>query len=422
MQAAGNNNTDLKIPTEFHYWQNMGTPRVKRARMVFRRMFGFEPDLSEDLVRQYAASYYDADPLAEAFVDEAYLQGDPVKGRAMLDLALEQGLSAVPDAPESLRNLFAGREVAPAWLDLDLAREGARVFRRYGPELFNFFGAITLEGYTNNSVVKPLILTGAYAGDSTKSRFLETSAFWIDMSEPGGIEQGSEGWKTSMRVRVMHVFVRRRLLSHPEWRLDDWGVPISQADALVTLMAGCIAPGYFLRIAGFRTSEHDILAMMHFWRYVGFLMGVEPRWYPETVKDGLKFSFMAFVSGAGQAGADGVMLCRSFSQAFRPVRKENASWLEKFRDQIDHRVHQGFVDFFVSKTTRKAAGIPSAGLWRLYPLASAPVVFTAETLRKQFPGLENVADKVSRYRRRKWLDRHMAKRKAEYTAGTSFAR
>jgi len=421
MQAVSDSST-MKVPTEFHYWQNLKTPRIQRARKVFRRMFGFDPDLPEGVVNQYAASYYDADPIAEAFVDEVYLKGDPVKGRAMLDLALEQGLDAVPDAPASMRQLFAERDVAPAWLDLDLAREGARVFRRYGPELFNFFGAITLEGYTNNSVVKPLILTGAYAGDSTKSRFLETAAFWVDMSEPGGIEPGSDGWKTSMRVRVMHVFVRRRLLAHPEWRLDDWGVPISQADALVTLMAGCIAPGYFLRIAGFRTSEKDILAMMHFWRYVGHLMGVQPRWYPETVRDGLRFSFMAFMSGAGRAGDDGVRLCRSFSEAFKPTPKADATLLQKFRDQLDHRVHQGFVDFFVSRTTRKAAGIPSAGLWRLYPLASAPVVFTAETLRKQFPKLEEVADTVSRYRRRKWLERHMSKRKAEYTAVASFTR
>ena len=137
-----------------------------------------------------------------------------------------------------MRRLFNEREQAPAWLDIETVRHGAKVFRRFGPELFNFFGAITLEGYSNNSVVKPLVLTGAYAGDSTRSRFLETAAFWVDISEPGGLEPGGEGWKTTMRVRVMHVFVRRRLLAHPEWKLEDWGVPISPADALVTLMGG----------------------------------------------------------------------------------------------------------------------------------------------------------------------------------------
>lgn len=422
MMTTVSNATDVRIPSEFHYWENLPTPRIQRARKVFRRVFGFDPDLPEDVINTYAASYYEADPVAEAFVDEAYINGDPVKGRAMLDLALEKGIDAVEDAPESLRRLFAERDQAPEWLNMEQVRRGAKIFRRFGPELFNFFGAITLEGYTNNSVVKPLIFTGAYAGNGTKGRFLETAAFWIDVSEPGGLEPGSDGWRTTMRVRIMHVFVRRRLIAHPEWNMDAWGVPISQADALVTLMAGCIAPGYFLRIAGFRTSKDEILAMMHFWRYIGYLMGVQPPWYPETVEDGLKFSFLAFASGAGKAGEDGLKLSRSFSDAFKPLEKPNATMLDKVRAGLDHRIHQGFVNLFVSKKTRKRSGIPSAGLWRFYPLAGAPLVFTADTLRNHFPKLEDAMDTVTRYRRRKWLERHMEKRKAEYTAVAQFTR
>lgn len=422
MTAAVNTPGNARIPGEFHYWKNLPTPRIRRARKAFRRMFGFDPDLPESVINTWAESFYEADPVAEAFVDEAYIHGNPAKGRAMLDLALEQGIDAVPDAPESMRKLFAERDDAPEWLNMERVRQGAKVFRRFGPELFNFFGAITLEGYTNNSIVKPLMLTGAYAGEGTKGRFLETAAFWIDVSEPGGLEPGGDGWKTTMRVRIMHVFVRRRLMAHPEWKMDEWGVPISQADALVTLMAGCVAPGYFLRIAGFRTSKDEILAMMHFWRYVGFLMGVQPPWYPETVEEGLKFSFLAFASGAGKAAEEGVVLCRSFNEAFKPLEKPDATLLDKVRAGLDHRIHQGFVNLFVSETTRKRSGIPSAGLWRFYPLASAPVVFAVDTLRHHIPKVDDMMDTVTRYRRRKWLERHMEKRKAEYTAVSQFTR
>lgn len=411
-----------RIPGEFHYWKNLDTPRVKRGRMVFKRMFGFDPELPREVIETYAESYYAADPAAEAFVDEVYLQGDPKTGRAMLDRALEQGIEAVPDAPESMKRLFAEREQPPAWLDIARVEQGAKVFRRFGPELFQFFGAITLDGYAQNSVVKPLVLTGAYAGGSTKSRFMETAAFWVDVSEPGGLQQGGEGWKTSMRVRIMHVFVRRRLLAHPEWKLEQWGVPISQADALITLMAGCIAPGYFLRVAGFRTSTEEIEAMMHFWRYVGHLMGVQPPWYPQNVREGLQFSFMAYASGAGLAGADGVMLCQSFNEAFKPDSEAELGLIDKWRARLDHKIHQGFVGFFVTPQTRKSAGIPSAGLWRLAPLANAPLIFAGETLRRYIPKLDEALDTVSRYRRRQWLERHMGKRKAEYTAVASFTR
>lgn len=414
--------TAPRIPTEFHYWKNLNTQKFRSGVKAFRRLFGFSPDLPEAVVKTFAESYYLADPVAEAFVDEVYLGGDPKKGRAMLDQALEHGIDSVPDAPPSMRALFAEREQPPAWLDKRLVAQGARVFRHFGPGLFQFFGAITLDAYGNSSVVKPLVLTGAYAGESAKARFMETCAFWVDVSEPGGLEPGGEGWKTTLRVRIMHVFVRRRLISHPEWRMDDWGVPISQADAMITLMAGSVAPGYLLRIAGYRTSEQEILALMHFWRYVGHLMGVQPPWYPQTVREGLQFSFMAFLSGAGMAGPDGMKLCKSFYDAFEPRLPDDAPWRERAWSWFEHKMHQGYVGFFVSSHTRKTAGIPSGGLWRLAPLAGAPLMFAMETVRRHVPRADDWWDEMSRRRRRDWLARHMGERKAEYTAVASFTR
>src|SRR5205807_1581387 len=78
-----------------------------------------------------------------------------------------------------------------------------------------------------------------------------------------------------MRVRVMHVFLRRRLLAHPAWELAAWGVPISQSDALITLMSSSLTPGLALHLMGYRTSIREIEAMMHYWRYIGYLLGVQ---------------------------------------------------------------------------------------------------------------------------------------------------
>src|SRR5437660_667170 len=35
-------------------------------------------------------------------------------------------------------------------------------------------------------------------------------------------------------VRIMHVYLRRRISEHPEWDADAWGVPINQSDAEIT--------------------------------------------------------------------------------------------------------------------------------------------------------------------------------------------
>ena len=81
-----------------------------------------------------------------------------------------------------------------------------------------------------------------------------------------------------MRVRIMHVFLRHRITRHPQWNLAAWGKPINQAEATITLLSGGYGAGLGMHKLGYRSTTADIDAMMHFWRYVGHLMGVQPRW------------------------------------------------------------------------------------------------------------------------------------------------
>jgi len=349
-----------------------------------------------------------------------YLARGTKVGRAMLDRALEHGVAAVPDAPPSLVRLFEDIETDPPWADRAAIERGARVFRRFGPAMFHFAGAITLAAYSESSVAKPLALTGAYAGPSTKNRFLETVAFWIAVSEPGGLDRGAPGYASALRVRVMHVFVRKRLLAHPEWDLEAWGVPISQGDALLTLMGGSFAPGLAMQAMGYRPSTRDIEDMMHFWRYVGHLMGVRPRWFPSSLAEAAQLSFVTFVKAAHRAGDDGVRLCQSYAQAFAP--DPNAPLPDRIAALFDHGVHLGYTRFFAPPTTYRRNRLPSAGLWALHPLLRAPFIFTAETMRRVFPPLEGLADRVARRQRDRWYARHMRGRRAEYKPAEAFTR
>ncbi|MCA9676496.1 MAG: DUF2236 domain-containing protein, partial [Myxococcales bacterium] len=330
------------------------------------------------------------------------------------------GVDAVADAPASLRRLFDDLEQAPPWLDRALVDRGARAFRRFGPAVFRFAGTITLEAYAESSVAKPLALTGAYAGSSTRHRFLETAAFWIAVSEPGGLDAGAPGRAAALRVRLMHVFVRRRLLAHPEWDAAAWGVPINQGDALLTLMGGSFAPGLALRAMGYRPSRADIEAMMHFWRYVGHLMGVRPSWYPTSLREAAQLSFVAALKGARRAGDDGVRLCQSYARAFAP--DPAAPRARRWRDAIDHRVHLGYTRFFLSARSYRHNRLPAAGPWALVPLLWFPPIFAAETLRRWVPALDDAADRRARRARDRWFARRMAGRRAGFEPVQRFVR
>ena len=93
-----------RIPGEFlGFWQRVDGHGVRRAREICRRLLRFDPVPDDAHVRAFAHGYYDSDPVAEAFVDEVYMERGANEGRRMLDQALERGVASVPDAPASMR-------------------------------------------------------------------------------------------------------------------------------------------------------------------------------------------------------------------------------------------------------------------------------------------------------------------------------
>ncbi|MBU3067064.1 DUF2236 domain-containing protein [Nocardia sp. NEAU-G5] len=409
------------IPAEFRYWDKIDDADVQRARRALKRVAGFDPQPSEELVRAFAHAYYDADPVAETFVDEVYLgEIGPKRGREMLDLALERGIDAVPDAPASMMRLFEEFESTPEWLDPAQVALGAKVFRRWGTSVFAFATTSTLEMYSESSIAKPLSYTGAYTGERAHKRQLETVRFWIDVSDPGGLEPGGRGRQTAMRVRIMHVFIRRKLMQRPEWELDKWGVPISVGDATLTLMGGSVVPGLALWSLGYQTTRAEIEATLHFWRYVGHLLGVQPDWYPRDFAESVQLMFAAFVKRAYTAGADGAELVESYLPAFAPT--PGSGWRKRLRDEINYRIQIGYTGFWLLPATYNRHRMPRRLPWVLHPLVQAPVIFGMETARRLIPGLDQVADRVQRRRREHWYRNEIGDRNAEFQPVEEFRR
>jgi hypothetical protein len=411
------------IPTEFRYWERVGDRRIQLARRAWKALWRFDPQPPDDFVREFAHSYYEADPVAEAFVDEVYGERGANEGRRLLDQALEQGIDAIGDAPESMRRLFEEFEREPDWLDRDQVELGARVFRRYGTSVFSFATTSTLEMYSESSIAKPLSLSGGYAGEAAHKRQLETVRFWIDVSEPGGLDAVKptpRGRATAMRVRVMHVFIRRRLLGHPEWDLDAWGVPISISDATLTLMGGSVVPGLALWSVGHQTTIREIEALLHFWRYVGHLLGVQPSWYPTSFERSVQLMYAAFVKRAYAAGADGRELVESYLPAFAPTR--DSGLRKRVRDELNYRAQIGYTRFWMLPSTYRRHEMPFPWPWALHPLLQFPFVFTLESLRRMLPPLDQAADRVQRWRRNTWYANETGGRDAEFRPVEEFRR
>jgi ER-bound oxygenase mpaB/B'/Rubber oxygenase, catalytic domain len=415
-QTAG-----ASTPTDFRYWEALERPGVQRARAIARRLLRFDPCPPDDVARMLCEDLRAGDPVAERFVDEVFFgPAGPRAGRKLLDRALADGIDAVSDAPDAMRELFAEFEQVPDWVDRELVEEGARIWRRWGTSLFAFAGAETLEMYTESAVVVPLSLTGGYAGDNALRRFLETTRFWMDVSEPGALFRiGSEGRATAMRVRVMHVSVRRRVSTHAEWDVARYGLPISQAYMYLTLMGGSVAPAVAMWPLGFLTTGKEIRALMHYQRYLGHLLGVHPRGYPETVREGFATVTATALARSYTAGRQGAELIESFAPAFRPrSRRGTLRW---FKELYEYRLICGYVAFFLQPGTRKRHDVPSAW-WMLVPFSRVPLVVTRELARHFVPGAAARQEAAAVAEREQWYAIQMDGRQAEFDAGSALRR
>ncbi|MFF5032941.1 oxygenase MpaB family protein [Nocardia salmonicida] len=412
----------VKCPNAFRYWEARDTPLVRGLERVFTTVTRQRLFPSDEQASALCEDLFTGDPVAERFVAEVMHGAIGSKaGRAMLETALAEGIDAVPDAPESMRALFAEFETVPDWVVPELVEQGAAIWRRWGTMLFSFAGAETLEMYTEAAVATPLSLAGGYAGDSALRRFLETTRFWIDVSAPDALlTPGSAGRATALKVRVMHVSVRAKVAGHPEWDLERWGLPISQTYQMLTLLAGSVTPGLGLWALGYQTTPSEIRALLHFQKYMGHLLGVRVRWYPETVLDGLRVLAMTIVSRSYDAGQHGTELIESYPAAFAP--RDGHRGLTRWREKYNYRINSVYSAMYMAPGTRRHYTMPPAFPWILIPILRFPLITAMEIVRRICPPFARAHEKLMLAHRENWYRAQMQGRTAAFDASGALRR
>lgn len=227
---------------------------------------------------------------------------------AQFRTALADGVDAVPGAAPALREFLEVASHDPAWLDRGLVEEGARAFRRFGRNAADALLQLSLiGGYRFGGPPDLLAATGLLAGDGTRRRLAETQSWVVSVTSPGGLEVGAPGWRTTAHVRAMHALVNRTFESR--WDVERWGLPINQSDQAGTLglFDGTLLIG--VRALGVPVSAEDSRAVMHLWKYVGWLMGVDEKWLVDTERERHAMNYHVVLAQEGQTEA-GAQLSR----------------------------------------------------------------------------------------------------------------
>ena len=301
--------------------------------------------------------------------------------RPLFDRALAGGIASLPDAPQELRDFFSTVETMPPWVDAELLRRGQRAMRRGGADgMYIARDVSLLGGYQFSGFNKTLLRTGALEKGSNK-RFAETMQWAMDVIAEDGLGPLGVGYRSTIRVRLIHAFVRRHVGAMPDWRTDEWGVPVNQTDMAATLIGALIAPPAASLGMGILTAPEDLDAVAHLTRYVGWLIGVEDEWLPHSFRDGIRVLYHTLTALSAPD--------ESTRQLAAPMADDPLAWhfdsLPALRRQLARAQHLSVTSAFLGPRAMRMLGLPAyVPPW--YPLLKLPVNVLRSAVDLTLPG------------------------------------
>ena len=249
----------MNIPTDYE-------PGYEKARAV-------APDIAD----KYVAHTLIGDPLAEAMTEDL-AEFSSEESRRLIEAAMTQeGEEALRDAPDSLRKFFKDAETPPEWLEYAAFAPGVRMFHRNSQVILGAFVAgVLIEGFTTN-IAKSFFITGRVRDQGVR-RLGQNNRHMMEIFFPGGLYRHGDGWKLSVRIRIVHARLRYLLNNSEDWDAEAWGAPISAAHLGYALSAFSARLLLHMKTLGAEYNDEEYASFMAVWRYSGYLMGI-----PQTI-------------------------------------------------------------------------------------------------------------------------------------------
>ena len=233
--------------------------------------------VAPDIAANYLKHTLIGDPLAEAMTEDL-AELSPTESRRFVEAAMnEEGEEALRDAPASLREFFKDAETPPEWLNYAEFAPGVRMFYRNSQVILAAFVAgVLIEGFTTN-IAKSFFITGRVRDQGVR-RLGQNNRHMMEIFLPGGMYRHGDGWKLSVRIRIVHARMRYLLDNSEEWDTEAWGAPISAAHLGYAIAAFSARLLKHMKTLGADYTDEEYDSFMAVWRYSGHLMGI-----PETI-------------------------------------------------------------------------------------------------------------------------------------------
>ncbi len=339
----------------------------------------------------------EGDALMDDYIEWMFAT-NPKAAKQKYDQALHHGIDSVEDCPEQLRKVFAHYEKTPEWLDRNLINDAIAYIHGAGNDGVHVLrDAALMGGYLLSGFNHALVMTGALNQDASK-RFAETAKWWMDCTEYGGLERFGAGFKSTLHVRFIHGLVRRSLNANPKWDAGTWGAPISQIDMAATNLAFGLVFLLGLRAMGKFPTPHESCAVMHLWKYAGWLMGVEERWLVDNESEGLVLLYRTQLT---QLDADWTSKALGKALSLEPLHRHYPRF-NALRRRFAYQQHLSISRYFIGSKNMEKLGLSTRVLpW--YPLFATPFTAVTYTAQRLLPPLRTAQQQRGRQAQRDYM-------------------
>ena len=294
-----------------------------------------------------------------------WIMQNPKQHRQYFETALYQGTSKLPYEIAEISTFFESVEQKPAWYDAQKINQALQFTHRLGINNgFVLRDLSLMAGYMFPGFNQPLVLTGALKKQAG-TRLAETTKWWVDITEKDGFERFNKGFTSTIYVRFIHSLVRYHLQKSEKWNTDMWGLPINQYDQAMTNIAFSAVVLLGIRALGIFPSRQDAGSFLHFWKYTGWLMGIDERWLIDKESEALKLIYwMQFA----HPQSDESSICLGSSLSKEPFERQY-KYLRPLQQKLAYRQHLEITQFFIGRQRMKSLGLqPQSASWFAYYL------------------------------------------------------
>ena len=370
--------------------------RNERLALPLRIIAGVTT-VDEQLLDQLGRRMYVRDELGARLVNAMRRpKQDPERvSMAQFHRALAEGIETVAEAPEALREFFAVVDQVPDWVDFELLERGARAFRRLGRSRDDVLLQLSLiGGYRFAGPADLLVKTGRLTGSSAMRRLGETQKWANAVGAPTGMRRDGEGFRLTVHVRAMHALINHQFETNGRWDSKQYGLPINQSDQAATLGLFNSTVLLGVRALGRVVTHRESLAIMHLWKYVGWLMGVDQDWLFDTEREQNVFNYHVLLAQADATPAGAALAVALVDGQLT----QDYGRLSAVRGHYTRLRTLSMLRYFLRKDGLRDLDLPVTPIWAVPPIIALnlleSVLITRTRCGRRY--LEHVSDRASR--------------------------